>query len=267
MAAEESGKKKTNRSRPKQLDEDVKQVVNDAVTALRDAYRNEQQVNREQHDREDRRRKFLEIATLVFVVLTTIGVFIQAYILNRSDHAFQETARAAIDQITLTHPPKMRVKLVTLSDDVPTQFIAGQKLSGSGWVFNEGSSIGKKEEFLCVWFWHEGPLPMEFPWYPHINSNSLRGDCNDLWKQNPSETSEQKKWSSPEILKQGEIARFTFETKVPSSYREGVRLYVMGRVIYRDRLETRYPVYFARYYDFTGHRFLPADNSDYESEK
>lgn len=61
------------------------------LSSLIRIYKREQQFNREQEEREDRGRRRREIATLVFVILTTIGIFIQAIILHLSDDTFRET--------------------------------------------------------------------------------------------------------------------------------------------------------------------------------
>jgi hypothetical protein len=59
------------------------------VAALIDAYRHEQETNREQEASEDFGRKWREWATLAFIILTTIGIFYQACILNSTDESIR----------------------------------------------------------------------------------------------------------------------------------------------------------------------------------
>lgn len=50
------------------------------ISAFIHAYKEEQRANRKQEGREDRGKRFRDYATLFFVVLTTIGIFYQAYL-------------------------------------------------------------------------------------------------------------------------------------------------------------------------------------------
>jgi hypothetical protein len=68
-----------------------------AVSALENTVAQKADANREETRREDRISKFIEIATLFFVILTTGGIFYQAHILHSSDVAFQKSATAAKD--------------------------------------------------------------------------------------------------------------------------------------------------------------------------
>jgi hypothetical protein len=68
-------------------------------SAFIDTYREEQKSNREQEASEDAGRKQREWATLIFVILTTIGIFYQAWIFNSTDQAAHETAGAAISAV------------------------------------------------------------------------------------------------------------------------------------------------------------------------
>lgn len=67
------------------------------LTAFSNAYRIEQRANRKQEATEDKRSRSIEKWTLEFVILTTIGIFIQASILNSSDEAIHKSAGAAKD--------------------------------------------------------------------------------------------------------------------------------------------------------------------------
>lgn len=67
------------------------------ISTLVHTYRNEQKANRAQEDRENQSKKWREIWTLFFVILTTGGIFYQACILHSSDVAIQKSANAAKD--------------------------------------------------------------------------------------------------------------------------------------------------------------------------
>ena len=96
-------------------------------------YRREQQANRAQEEGEDRSRKRREIATLVFIILTTAGIFYQARILNRSDEAIQKSANAAKDAAdaakdanriareTLETARRARISIVNLATRISDQ--------------------------------------------------------------------------------------------------------------------------------------------------
>src|SRR5262245_57220047 len=45
-------------------------------------------------ERQSKPKSFIDVFTLIFVILTTIGVFWQACILNNTDHTFKETLAA-----------------------------------------------------------------------------------------------------------------------------------------------------------------------------
>lgn len=66
-----------------------------AISALIDAYRKEQEANRKQEANEDFWRRWRELATLWFVILTTAGVFGQAWVLHSTDEALHTSASAA----------------------------------------------------------------------------------------------------------------------------------------------------------------------------
>jgi hypothetical protein len=80
-------------SRPSEKDEEPPKTW---ISALIDAYKNEQKTNRSQEEREDTSKKRREIWTLVFIILTTVGVFVQACILRNTDEAMHESATAAL---------------------------------------------------------------------------------------------------------------------------------------------------------------------------
>lgn len=68
---------------------------NEWVSAFIGAYKNEQETNRRQEGNEDRSRRWREWATLLFVILTTGGIFYQDFVLTKSDDAIHTSAAAA----------------------------------------------------------------------------------------------------------------------------------------------------------------------------
>jgi hypothetical protein len=97
MPAKKTDSERSTPPQRKRTDEDVKRVINDSIAALLNAYHAQQQANRKQQEQQERSKGIREIATLAFVVVTAIGVFLQAYILHQSDSAFQISARATKD--------------------------------------------------------------------------------------------------------------------------------------------------------------------------
>jgi hypothetical protein len=53
-----------------------------AISALKDAITNEANTDRKEYRREDKGNKLIQIATLLFVILTTVGIFYQAVIFS-----------------------------------------------------------------------------------------------------------------------------------------------------------------------------------------
>jgi very-short-patch-repair endonuclease len=69
----------------------------EAIVTLKNALIEESKSDRQDSGREATVEKRIEIATLIFVIFTTAGIFWQAAILNESDHAIQKSAIAAKD--------------------------------------------------------------------------------------------------------------------------------------------------------------------------
>jgi len=97
MPAEDGGEKNSNRNKHHWPRRKSKKPAVPGLAAFVHAYRDEQAANRKQEATEDQSSRSLEKWTLGFVVLTTIGIFIQAAILHNSDDAIQRTAAAAIN--------------------------------------------------------------------------------------------------------------------------------------------------------------------------
>jgi|SRR6185437_2315918 hypothetical protein len=92
--SQEQGEAEEERGPRKQQKQDA---IAKAVVVLKDALVEQSDTNRKEEGRQNTVEKIIEVATLIFVVLTTIGIFWQATILNQSDHAIQKSAIAAKD--------------------------------------------------------------------------------------------------------------------------------------------------------------------------
>jgi|SRR5882724_1973752 len=102
--------------------------TNQERKALKKAPVDESDTHRKEEGRQNTVEKKIEIATLAFVVLTTIGIFWQATILNESDHAIQKSAVAAKDAADAAS------KAVALSDKTAErQLRAYLYVSHEGW--------------------------------------------------------------------------------------------------------------------------------------
>jgi hypothetical protein len=91
---------KIGKYKPKEITPSTEQQENriaDALSALRNTIADQADANRRQERRENKGNTYISIATLVFVILTTAGIFYQASILNSSDRAMQASARATQD--------------------------------------------------------------------------------------------------------------------------------------------------------------------------
>ncbi len=107
-----------------------------------------------------------------------------------------------------------------------------------------------------------------------IKPDSMQGACDQtqhagkrrtLWKDGGATKPETERWSSADVLMQGEIALFKFSTTVPSNYTPNMKFYVMGNVIYHVDLGARYPVYFTRRYDIRTRQFVRTNDADYDT--
>jgi hypothetical protein len=96
MPPEDIGKKKPNRDVHYWPRRNNKKPWLPGIAAFINAYRNEKKTDREQDRREYRGNRSIEIWTLIFVICTTVGIFIQACILNSSDRAMHEFAQASV---------------------------------------------------------------------------------------------------------------------------------------------------------------------------
>jgi hypothetical protein len=80
MPAEDAREKEPSPGVPQWNRSKNKKAAISGLSAFLNTYRKEQKANRAQEGREDRGKKWREIWTLVFVILTTGGIFYQAYL-------------------------------------------------------------------------------------------------------------------------------------------------------------------------------------------
>ena len=74
--------------------------TSEAVIALKDELVEEIQTSREQKPEKDTAHRVIEFVTLLFVILTTVGVGIQDLILHSSDETFKETLKAQKNRVS-----------------------------------------------------------------------------------------------------------------------------------------------------------------------
>src|ERR1700719_3225230 len=88
------------KTKPKEITPRTQQEENriaEAILSLKYTVADNSDADRQQERREDIGNKLLQVATLFFVILTTVGIFYQASILNKTDAAVHESAAAAKD--------------------------------------------------------------------------------------------------------------------------------------------------------------------------
>jgi hypothetical protein len=195
-------------------------------------------------------------AGLVVVGLLTVGVLVLQYC------ELQRTEESSRNQLSLSFPPKLLIKQLTISTkdgDVrePPKMQPGEKISGVAWVINAGREKTDILDTACVAYWRKGQLPMVRPYDrpqgPVTNCETLK-----IWD---TET------TAPEAreLSPGIWAKWQFETTLPADAKN-VFLYLLGHIVYTDRLNTWRVVRFARKYDVSERRFIPVKNDDYEGD-
>jgi hypothetical protein len=91
---------KKRKDQPKKINPSIYQKedrIAEAILGLKYTVADNADADRKQERREDIGNKLLQVATLLFVILTTVGIFYQANILNKTDSAVHESAAAAKD--------------------------------------------------------------------------------------------------------------------------------------------------------------------------
>lgn len=171
-------------------------------------------------------------------------------------------ANAATDALTKHYPPRVLVKNVAIWEklkDRNTQIDLAPDLEIEGelWIVNLGGeqvTIGTDVAFM-TWCSAE-PLPM-IP--PYVDDDRKNRKHTISFKVYPDFTRD------ATTMNPGEVAKANFTTKLPSNFCTKMTFYVLGAIVYTDRLGTRRPTLFARRYDPCQRRFVPElNNPDYE---
>jgi hypothetical protein len=105
------------------------------IVAFINAYRKEQEANRKQEGREHIGRRWREWTTLIFVILTTFGIFYQASILNSSDRAIHASVDAAVRASTIN-----RAWLFVTYDTPQAPLVTGNSVSIHFTIINSGQT-------------------------------------------------------------------------------------------------------------------------------
>jgi hypothetical protein len=221
-----------------------------------------EEMKREQEtaDRAARWTRYTGIATWVAAIGTigaTILASVTAIILALQLSAARGQLNEARDQSVYDHPPKVRVTNVSIGgNDGPPMLSPKAIIPGRAWIVNDGSDIATIKTIVCVTYWKIGPLPMLRPY--DVNDRNTQS-CGMPRKPDGTYIKPQTAFAP------GEIAAWQFNTVVPQEYKVDMFLYVMGSILFFDRLGVRHLTLFARKYDLDQGRFVEVkDNHDYE---
>ncbi|VTZ26407.1 hypothetical protein MPC4_70101 [Methylocella tundrae] len=231
----------------------------------------------------DYRKECRERLTILGSFLTALFTFITAIIfycqlgemrkvygpVKDSADAATNAVQATRDQLTLAHPPQLKVshfhiwekghgKAFALTN-VPPPFIHGTIISGALLGVNNGSEDAVVDSGGCLAHWQKEPwLPMNSP---------LRRDNPDIKPLKYMDLTDIYKFG--DTIGPGDKVppgRF-FGCEFENSVQDGKNLYVLGYIHFRDRLKTLRTRYFARKYDPAKGRFSAVENEpDYEGE-
>jgi hypothetical protein len=205
-------------------------------------------------------KNIIQILTLVFVA----GYTVTTYYLFLNTRAYNR------DQLTLTFPPKLIVNSIHIWEkgkgspqnpkNVAPQFIPGTKIDGAVMAANSGREVATIVGSDCGAFWLDH-LRMTNPQWGnrHPNEIGLIEPGKPPYDLIPSIDGQNE-------MKPGDIERWGFETTVPNDV-IGKELYVIGWVVYNDRLKTRRGVFFARKYDPSREVFSPVYDPNYETNE
>lgn len=203
----------------------------------------------------------LSVVADIGMVLLTVGLLWAAY------GQVRVSRRLGRDQLTLNFPPRLRAtrpRIWTKPTDgsaetrsVPPRMIAGERIGGRIWAINYGRESAVIVDTDCVARWYADGVPMDTPYPNEVPGLRLR-----LLHPTTGEPVTE--------LAPGEIGRFFFECEVPHDFKgkkDKRRLYVLGMITFRDRLDTHRAVFFARRYSLKRKRFVYVKDPEYESEE
>jgi hypothetical protein len=165
------------------------------------------------------------------------------------------------DQLTLAYPPRLVVSHIAIYKNgdkrQPPLFAAQEVIEGTVWIVNVGPEIGAIYKVECFPYWGSGPLPswpVYYDYHPAICRNMVIQDGVSLQPAKDQNT-----------MRPGNVGVLEFSTIMPSGGHDD--FYILGYVVYQDRLATRRALFFGRKYDRTKGYFVKVDNPGYEHEE
>lgn len=171
------------------------------------------------------------------------------------------------DQLTLAFPPKLSVNSIHIWEkgkgspqnprNTSPPLVPGTEIEGAVLAVNYGREVATIAWSDCRAFWLDH-LQMTNPLWGHPKPNEIRRFSGDPPYDLDQSIDRQNE------MRPGDIERWAFDTKVPNDV-VGKELFVIGYVVYHDRLGTRRGVYFARKYDPGRSEFYPVDDKNYEN--
>jgi hypothetical protein len=199
--------------------------------------------------------------------LAGIGVGIYTILTAIIVVASQRSADTARDALSLTFPPKIHVTSLQMweegkgkmadGNNQPPPWKVGTQIEGVAAAINYGREPAEIGINDCMFYWHKGHLPMNRPYFGIAVTNQIKR--LDMVTRDLKEVM---KTADP-----GQIGIWTLKTKVPADFKTK-DLYVIGYILYKDRLGTHRSVSFARKYDpALGYFAAVKDDPDYESEE
>ncbi len=202
------------------------------------------------------------VVTGIFTVVLAASTILLWKETKRAAESAKDAHALARDQLTLTFPPRLRVTRPILwahppageREDryTPPNFTPGQQIDGVAWVINYGRETAFIKDWDCAprFLKH---LPMNPPY-------RTNGEDRAPLFQLPAKKLVEK-------LEPGEMAQFQYSFTVPLSGLPEGDLFLIGRVTFRDRLDTHRAVFFARRYDFERDCFTRVEHPEYECEE
>jgi hypothetical protein len=200
----------------------------------------------------------------------------QSDIMGRQSDIMGRQSQAMLDQLELAYPPRVIVTSLMIAKEGkndPPDLATDKTIEVRAFAINIGTGIAKVKLSECfVEYYEPGKLPMNKPftaapnnWLsvnePVIGKDPVTGENRPSLKNTNSS-------ESIKELAPGQIGWWYFTVLVKPTYDpERQRLYVMGQVIYLDRLNTRRATFFTREYDVSKQRFIKVENQDYETEE
>ncbi len=171
-----------------------------------------------------------------------------------------EQSKLLLNQIQLDHPPKLKIiniwmNIKNASPDANIILKPGLNLVGDIPLLNVGDNTATITEMWCAVEWRHGPLPM---YRSFFDPNDPR-KCGKFG-YNSINLSDRNK------ILPGSGAEWPFTTVVPSEFSNGMELYIVGAVRFKDEHVSNRFMTFARRYDQRKGRFVLVGDPNYESD-